>query len=428
MRVHDRPSPVIATFAATEVGTATSLLRRLVPIAASIAIAGCTVGPDDELPDAGFDEDTGGGEVVTIERTAGAPLSPVNASCLRLTDTGTWSSYPQQMAGVGVRTTLAGVLTDLNRSGQPLGALRPSAPGLVGGFAWQSDDNNSTNWIPQGLTAGTSGSRNVAIVGWHYDGAAPDKGTRISIADITSPSSVKYRHVLLVEPSGTNNFKAITNHAGGLAWFGNYLFEADTYKGIRVFDLREIHAVSTAADCDDKIGAHAGRHCAYGYKYVLPQVSAFYVPSSVSAACKPVFSFLGRAGNDLLSGEYCKAGGDCDVSPGDGLGGRLYRWSVNSSGRIGATPLAAYYMNEPQVQGVAGVPGSSSYWLSSTARGGALFLVSPSAKAKVFRSENGQWAKLPQGMHATLSGTNLWVATEAARNRVVFYSRQSALK
>ena len=128
--------------------------------------------------------------------------------------------------------------------------------GYKGGFRWNDGDMSTPDWVPQGLTAGVSGTTNVAIVAWHYTLSSPDKGVRISVADISdmSLSAVNYRHVLLVRPTASGNFTIIPEHGGGLAWYGNYLYMADTSDGIRVFDLTQIREVSTSTTCDTAIG------------------------------------------------------------------------------------------------------------------------------------------------------------------------------
>ncbi|MFY0576252.1 hypothetical protein ACN28S_19530 [Cystobacter fuscus] len=101
-------------------------------------------------------------------------------------------------------------------------------------------------------------------------------------------------------------------------------------------------------------------------------------------------------------------------------------------------PERAWIMNEPNVQGVAPVMTSTattSYWLSSTRYGGALFKVSTSASRTAYLSGSSQWARMPEGMHATGSGTNLWTVTEgvsgvtnpATGGRVVFFVDQAAV-
>jgi hypothetical protein len=385
--------------------------------------------------------------------TEGAPLTTHDASCLRLQDQGTWSSSASYMAPVGPALGMPGVLGDLNRAGPILGSIdHPPAVGYKGGFRWNDGDMATTEWVPQALTAGVSGSTNVAIVSWHYAPTSPDKGVRISVADISdmSATAVNYRHVLLVRPTSSGNFTVVPVHGGGLAWYGNYLYMADTSQGFRVFDLTQIREVDTSATCETRIGKYGAVWCAYGYKYVLPQVSAYVVPSTITSPCRPKFSFLGKdtrgATDVVLSGEYCNNGdAQCPYDgTTPGLGGRLYRWPVDSATNRLATvggsvsPERAYLMNEPNVQGVAPImttTSTTSYWLSSTYQGGALYKVSTGASRTAYLSGNAEWALMPEGMHATASGTNLWTVTEgllgstspALGGRVVFFVDQAAV-
>jgi hypothetical protein len=174
------------------------------------------------------------------------------------------------------------------------------------------------------------------------------------------------------------------------------------------------------------------------------------VPSTITSPCRPKFSWLGkdtRGTTDVvLSGEYCNnTGTGCPYDGSTpGLGGRLYRWPVDSttyrlktvSGVV--TPERAYILNEPNVQGVAPImttTSTTSYWLSSTRYSGALFKVSTSASRTAYLSGNGDWARMPEGMHATASGTNLWTVTEgyngsttpSSGGRVVFFAAQASL-
>ncbi len=410
-------------------------------------LAGCGPASEPGLED----EATGSAQQALTE---GAPLTVHDASCLRLQDQNTWSAYASYMTPVGPAIGLPGVLADLNRAGPVLTGLNhPPAVGYKGGFRWNDGDMSTEDWVPQALTAGVSGSTNVAIASWHYaPTTAPEKGVRISVADISdmSLSAVNYRHVLLVRPTSSGNFTIIPEHGGGLAWYGNYLYMADTSDGIRVFDLTQIREVSTSTTCETAIGQVGSVWCAYGYKYVLPQVSAYVVPSTITSPCRPKFSWLGkdtRGTTDVvLSGEYCNnTGTGCPYDGSTpGLGGRLYRWPVDSttyrlktvSGSV--TPERAYILNEPNVQGVAPImttTATTSYWLSSTRYGGALFKVSTGASRTAYLSGSGQWARMPEGMHATGSGTNLWTITEgvsgitnpALGGRVVFFADQSSL-
>ena len=98
------------------------------------------------------------------------------------------------------------------------------ARGLRGGFRWDAEDSKTKEWYPQGI----DGRGDVVLVTWYskLDGAA-----RLSIADT---GSGRYGHVALVLPDG----KPVKTHAGGLAWREDWLYVADTNKGLRLFDLR----------------------------------------------------------------------------------------------------------------------------------------------------------------------------------------------
>ncbi|WP_245678494.1 hypothetical protein [Chondromyces crocatus] len=409
---------------------------------------------DEEITDEGSIEAGSVEEVVETDAqalTEGAPITTHNASCLHLTDQNTWSTYASYMAQVPNARSVGDVLLDLNRAGPMLtSSTRPAATGYKGGFRWNDGDMATADWIPQGMTAGVAAGKNVLLTAWHYP-KTPDKGVRVSLVDISdmSGSAVNYRHLLMVRPTAAGNFTTVPIHGGGLTWYGNYIYMADTSNGIRVFDLTQIREVNTSATCEDAIGKTGSVWCAYGYKYVLPQVSAYVVPSSIAKPCKPTFSWLGKdtraSSSVVLSGEYCNAGDSpCPNGGTAGLGGRLYRWPVDTAtNRLKLTsgvvrPERAYVMNEPNVQGVAPImtnDDTTSYWLSSTRYGGALFKVSTTASRTAYLSGSSQWVRMPQGMHATASGTNLWTDTEgyesvtnpATGGRVVVYVNQASV-
>ena len=112
-------------------------------------------------------------------------------------------------------------------------------------------------------------------------------------------SSAKYRHVLLVD----RNLKPITTHAGGIAWYGHYLYVAETHVGLRVFDMQHILKASIE-----------------GYAYALPQAGTFRTTSELT------FSFVSvdRATPSLLTGEYVAGK----------AGGRLVQWTLGPDGLL----------------------------------------------------------------------------------------------
>lgn len=247
-------------------------------------------------------------------------------------------------------------------------------------------------------------------------GAPPgvDVAVRLAFVDVTNPQAPTYRFALLVEPTGTPqapSFVPVTIHAGGLAWFGNYLYVVETGRGFRVFDMTRAMQVATDVD---QIGCQAGVCRAGLYKYVVPQVGGY----TSTKACAPLFSYvaLDRSTTppSLLSGEYC-GGTACASQP---LSGRAYRWPLDATtGRIGAKtswPSEAMLLGQTQVQGGASRKGV--YYLSSSAPaggGGALY------RMRTGKSATSTWLDSPEDLMVDEANGPLWSLSEAAGKRVV---------
>ncbi len=152
-------------------------------------------------------------------------------------------------------------------------------------------------------------------------------------------------------------------------WYGDLLYVVDTYKGIRVFDLRTLFKVATTED--DVCGLHSdGKYHGYGYQYVLPQSHAYD-----NAGTRLRYSTIGldRATNpdSLVIGEYSTAG-TVDYSDGDFNGTtaglvktpKVVRWSLDQSDRHPAslTATEAVTVKQKKIQGV--VSRKSRHYLS----------------------------------------------------------------
>ncbi|MFI5428718.1 hypothetical protein [Aeromicrobium sp. UC242_57] len=112
----------------------------------------------------------------------------------------------------------------------------------------------------------------------------------------------RYRHVLLVEPRGRlrlSRLRRVKVHAGGIVWYGDYLFVAGGSAGIRVFRLDDLTKVRN-------------RLRTGGYRYVLPQLTV-YTAEHDDGAGPLTYSFmsLDRRGTEdhLVAGEYGRKGG-----------------------------------------------------------------------------------------------------------------------
>jgi hypothetical protein len=151
----------------------------------------------------------------------------------------------------------------------------------VHGFRWDSGDNNDPAVAPQGIATsrdavGTANNGRYAgrqLIAASFYNNSP-KSSRINLVDWDSKYPNEYRRILLVEPTGTKaapSYKDVTVHAGGIAWYGNYLYLADTGSGMRVFDMSKIIKTYSGGD-KSLIGKHGSHFYAHNYAYALPQV------------------------------------------------------------------------------------------------------------------------------------------------------------
>lgn len=213
-----------------------------------------------------------------------AAATPLTASNFRYTLSETSSSLVGALDSALPNVTMGAVADDANRT--PSCDSAPSVTNRTAYYCWNDGDQDTSDWYPQGITTssdaygeGTYDGKRINLVSW-YDHAEDgiDKGVRISVSNLSaSASAPPYRHILLVEPSGTAStpsYKPVTVHAGGIMWYGNLLYVADTSGGFRVFDLDHLWQVSTGSS--SAVGRQPdGSYHAFDYKYVLPQTAKF---------------------------------------------------------------------------------------------------------------------------------------------------------
>ena len=146
---------------------------------------------------------------------------------------------------------------------------------ITGGkYKWPTkkddDEFDNESWYPQGISSSVDAGdakynkNHLFLVSW-YAKKDEEKGVRISFIN-TSVAPPKYRQVLLVEPTGTSSkpsFKTVHVHAGGIAWYGNLIYVADTDNGVRLFDVEHIWKVK---DGDGAGRQSNGDYHAYGYR------------------------------------------------------------------------------------------------------------------------------------------------------------------
>jgi hypothetical protein len=205
--------------------------------------------------------------------TSNGPQSPTPYKLTISADSSALATLSETFSAAGKNVSISEVLDSSNRaltsSKPPIGNGKPTVH-----LAWNSGDENTAKWLPQGITssadADTSGKwegREAFIVSWHQD---DDSNARVSFVD---RATNKYRHVYLVRPDG-ESFGSVGVHAGGIVWYQQWLYVVDTSVGVRVFDLGNLWEVSIG----DGLGKQSdGSYVAENYRYVLPQIQ--YVSS-----------------------------------------------------------------------------------------------------------------------------------------------------
>jgi hypothetical protein len=95
------------------------------------------------------------------------------------------SDYNPVMADLdGVLSTA--LVWDVVDSANRTGASCSPHPNAVAAFCWESGDNTTTDWYPQGITTSADASANgqyegntVVLASWYYSGSGNNKGARV---------------------------------------------------------------------------------------------------------------------------------------------------------------------------------------------------------------------------------------------------------
>ncbi|WP_285487151.1 hypothetical protein [Amycolatopsis taiwanensis] len=302
---------------------------------------------------------------------AEAAPAKLTASDFRLQESA-YNSVIAKLDGLLPNASVPAVLDSANRAGT---ACNPGATHQAAAFCWNSGDNNTTDWYPQGISTtadaygnGLYDGRTALFASWYYSGTGTNKGVRVSFVDMANPSAPKYRHVLLVQPytnsAGQPDFKPVTVHAGGIFTYGYFLYVADTSGGFRAFDLRHIWKVTTGDNT--KVGRQSdGSYQAFDYAYALPQALTF-THSTTNGAAKLRFS---AASLDRTSTP------DSVVVPeynADGTGTRVVRFPIDYTDRKFAESAdgythasEAYQVNIKSMQGATAIDGT--FYVSASA-------------------------------------------------------------
>jgi hypothetical protein len=301
----------------------------------------------------------------------------VNAIAANVTVTYTdESSFVSSLSSYGYKTPDQ---LSLNRVGTSSGytavyGFNIPSDRQVKGFKWNSGDEGTTEWRPQGITGFTWSGRNFLLVTWYGVGPTviagvnnQHKGVRVSLVDITSMSDITYRHILLVQNKAnmTNSelydasnsyvqlgsYAPVTIHAGGVACYAGKIYVADTQLGIRVFDLTKF--ISAAGDdTENRIGSETdGTLKAFNYAYILPQTGYYKITNAKPFSCIELGEGATASDKMLWTGQYIES--SSTTVP------KVYGFHLNASGQIVTSPapevITPIDNDNTNVNGVQGV-------------------------------------------------------------------------
>lgn len=363
------------------------------------------------------------------------------------------SNFVQNLASHGFKNIDQ---LSLNRAGQTSGynttyGFNIPADRQVKGFKWNKGDQDTKEWRPQGITGFEKNGKNYLLVTWYGIGPSniagvynQHKGVRISLVDITNMSNITYRHILLVqnkanmtnselyrpsnEYSQLNGFAPVTIHAGGVAYYNDKIYVADTRLGLRVFDLTKF--LSAASDPnEERVGIETdGSLKAFNYGYVLPQIGYYKITNANPFSCVALGEGSTATELRLWTGQYLGAA--------DGKIPQVYGFPINSQGQlVGAveniSPLDKY---DTPVYGMQGVYRKQTKTIMTTTGNSSY----EGSTARLVRYNDGttaatryRWPHGAEDLYLEPNAGLLWNLTEYEtakynkENRTVFAVRYS---
>lgn len=242
-------------------------------------------------------------DIAPVAKTENSPALKTDAITVTYTDE---SAFVSSLSSYGY---INPTQVNLNRAGTTSGyntvhGFNIPAANQVKGFKWNSGDEQTEDWRPQGICGFTWGTHTYLLVTWY--GVGPDeistshnhyKGSRLALVDITNMSNITYRLILLVQnkanyntgllydkpvapenPTQYDSFIPVTMHAGGIAYLNQKIYIVDTSLGIRVFDLNKLIDNVVADPTSNAIGKETnGNLIAFNYTVVLPQTGYYKI-------------------------------------------------------------------------------------------------------------------------------------------------------
>ena len=244
----------------------------------------------------------------------------------------------------------------------------------VRGIRWNTDDETTALWRPQGIAGFTKDGVRYLLVSWYAKDEAAFKGSRITLIDISPSSStyLTYRHILLVQPdiptaptdySQYSSYAPLNVHAGGMAYFKGKLYISSTNLGVRVFDLNKIIEVSTGDTTNDKCGKDSnGNLFAFNYRYILPQTGYQKINNANPFSTIQV----NDEGTQFWTGQYYSGSADASIVP------KVFGFPVDATGTLQNTGIVSVtpknsLFTDNHAHGIQGVfRKGNRTWLSCT--------------------------------------------------------------
>lgn len=289
-------------------------------------------------------------------------------------------------------------------------------------FKWNTNDNKTNKWRPQGITEAFTKKKHFIIVSWYgrKEAGYNNRGSKISVVDITNKKLISYRHILLINK---HNEAFMGMHAGGLVYLNGKLHVPDTRKGkkkIHVFLLNDIRKVPKKH-----------KNTFYNYSYILKATEEYDV------SIKPSFMSYDYNKNKILLGSF----NNCIEKNDNPLGcmlnkkNRLSWYSVD----IASKKSSSCYPYFNQMQGAVSIanPNSnndilfvaSSYGRENKSRLQVVNMNKGECYTKGIGMTNYRELLYPPGledMHISKDSKNIWMLTEFGsneginNNRIVF--------
>ncbi|KAK0620629.1 hypothetical protein B0T14DRAFT_431655 [Immersiella caudata] len=325
-------------------------------------------------------------------------------------------------------TTLSTIFTSLNRR-VPISILftttnralsNPTTTSSYTRWTFQSGDNTTPKWIPQGISStadaldkGTYEGHDGWVISWHRD---DDKSVRVSFVNRKDNT---YRHALLVYPHMEDDFTEVPIHAGGVVWYGDTLWVVDTRRGVRVFDLGNVWEVDVGGGIG-KVGE--GRYEAREYRFVVPQVRWY----KWTGAFPFRFSYISldrtATPDTLMVGEY---------QPNTTVPIRMVQYPLDYTtrrlrmdGRV-ATATWAYCVGIERMQGAVQADGKVYISRSNGASRGDMFGWVP---GKIAHNNEGFFPRSPEDLSYDKRGKKLYGLTEHEGQRYIISTDTSKVK